>query len=200
MWKLGVTKQMFLVVGLIGILVFAAPSLALLFNGSGGEKFSELYILGPGHMAEDYPFNVAAGVSCLVYLGMVNHLGSSVYYGVQVKLRNSTEMLPNATVGVPSPLPALYEFQGFAVDGQALEKPLFFEFSDVISGANVSHVGRITINNATYDVNKSLQWDAENNGYYCEIFVELWVYDLSSSGFQFHNRFVGLWLNITAVA
>jgi hypothetical protein len=171
--------------------------LALLFHGSGGEKFSELYILGPGHMAEGYPFNVTSGVAYLVYLGVVNHLGSSAYYDVRVKLRNSTEMLPNATLGVPSPLPTLYGFQGFVVDGQALEKELVFGFSDVVFGDNVSRVGRITINNATYDVNKSLQWDDVNGGYYCEIFVELWVYDLSSSGFQFHNRFVGLWLNMT---
>jgi hypothetical protein len=151
-------------------------------------------------MAEGYPFNATPGVAYLVYLGVVNHLGSSAYYDVRVKLRNSTEMLPNATVGVPSPLPVVYEFRVFAVDGQALENALVFGFSDVVFGDNVSHVGRITINNATYDVNKSLQWDAVSSGYYCEVFVELWVYDLSSSDFQFHNRFVGLWLNLTASA
>ena len=191
MWKLGVIKQVFLVLGLVGILLFAAPSLALLFHGSGGEKFSELYILGPGHMADGYPFNVTTGSDYSVILGVANHLGSSSYYDVQVKLRNSTEMLPNATAGVSSPVPELRGFQVFAFDGQTWESALTFRFSDVVLGVNVSHVGRITINNVTYDVNKSAVWDDENSGYYYELFVELWVYDLSLSGFQFHNRFVG---------
>jgi hypothetical protein len=47
-------------------------------------------------------------------------------------------------------------------------------------------------------VNKSVAWDATNNGYYCQIFFELWIYDAVSSGFQYHDRFVGLWLNLTA--
>jgi hypothetical protein len=196
-WRLATVEQVFIVVGLVGILAFSAPSLALLLRGSKGEAFSELYILGPGRMAEGYPFNVKIGQDYSVFVGVVDHLGSAAYYEVQVKLRNASEPLPNATTGVWSPLPVLHRFRVFAVDGGTWEGMLSFRLPDVVPGENVSHVGRIVINNITYDVNKTIVWDAVNNGYYCQIFLELWVYDVVSSGFRYHNRFVGLWLNLT---
>jgi hypothetical protein len=130
-----------------------------------------------------------------------DHLGSAAYYEVQVKLRNGTEPLPNATTGVPSSLPELYRFRAFAVDSETWESNLTFRLPDKFDPVrNVSHIGKIVINNIAYDVNKSVEWDAANNGYYCQIFLELWVYDVVSSGFQYHDRFVGLWLNLTASA
>jgi hypothetical protein len=200
MWKLATVKQVFLVVGLVGILAFSAPSLALLLQGSKGESFSELYILGPGHMAEGYPFNVEPGQDYSLFVGVIDHLSRAAYYEVQVKLRNASEPLPNATTGVWSSVPALYRFRVFAVDGGTWEDMFSFRFLDVVSGENVSHVGRIVINNIVYDVNKTIVWDAVNSGYYCQIFLELWLYDVVSSDFQYHNRFVGLWLNVTMSA
>jgi len=41
-------------------------------------------------------------------------------------------------------------------------------------------------------------WDDGNGGYFYELFMELWIYNVASDAFQFHNRFVGLWLNVTA--
>jgi hypothetical protein len=31
-----------------------------------------------------------------------------------------------------------------------------------------------------------------------ELLFELWIYNPESAVFSFHNRFVGLWLNMTA--
>jgi len=192
--------MVFLAVGLVGVLLFAMPSLGLVVHLPYGERFSELYILGPGHMAEDYPFNVSMGRDYLVYLGVGNHLGRGAYYEVVLKLRNSTEALPNITSGVASSLPVLYSYEVFLADGQTWEGALSFSFSDVTFGMNVSSVGKMRINDALVNVDKSAVWDNENSGYFYQVFVELWVFNLVSNDFGFHNRFVSRWLNMTAIS
>lgn len=197
MLKLDDYRVIFASVGLIGILLFASPTLSLVLHLPGGERFSELYILGPGRMAEDYPFNVGAAVNYLVYVGVGNHMGCSAYYVVYVKFRNQTEPLPNATAGTPSPLPSLYEYRVFLEDGKTWEAPLTFSFSDVSFSENRSWVAGLVINGVAFSVNKLASLDVENSGYYYQLFIELWIYNNESRSFEFHNRFVGLWLNMT---
>jgi hypothetical protein len=196
--KLEDYKVIFVVVGLVGVLVFGSPALGSVVHLPGGEKFSELWILGPRHMASDYPFNVTENESYLVYLGVGNHLGSSAYYRVYVKFRNQTEALPNVTAGVPSSVPLLCDYSVFLSSGQVWEASLTFSFSNVEVANNRSSVGSLTINNATFNVNKLAEWDAKYMGYYYQLFMELWIYDSVSNGFSYHNRFVSLWLNMTA--
>jgi hypothetical protein len=190
-------KVAFATLGLVGILLFASPTLGLVLHLPGGEKFSELWVLGPRHMAEGYPFNVKANDSYTVYVGVGNHMGSSSYYVVYVKFRNQSEPLPNATAGTPSPLPPLYEYRIFLQDGKTWDAPLIFSFSNVSFSENRSFVGSLMMNGVIFNVDKSASWDVEDKGYYYQIFVELWIYSVESKGFEFHNRFVGLWLNMT---
>ena len=129
--KLEDCKVVFAAVGLIGVLILASPTLGLVLHLPGGEKFSELWVLGSGHMAEGYPFNVRENESYLVYLGVDNRLSSSAYYEVIVKFANQSESLPDATAGVSSSLPGLYEYRVFLQDGQSWEQPLTFSFSQV---------------------------------------------------------------------
>jgi hypothetical protein len=192
-------RVVFAAVGLIGVLLFASPTLGLVLHLPGGEKFSELWVLGPGHMAEDYPFNVTADVSYLVYVGVGNHLGSSTYYVVYVKFRNETEPLPNVTTGAPSVLAPLYEYRMFLEDGGNSDVPLNFSFSNVSFSGNQSAVGSLTINGVPFIVGKSVSWDAVNSGYFYQLFIELWIYSAESDDFQYHNRFVSRWLNVTGV-
>jgi hypothetical protein len=202
MWSLGDWRNVFMAVGLIGVIGLSLPGALVLVHLSGGERFSELYVLGPGHMAEGYPFNVTAGVDYRLFLGVGDHLGGSAYYQVVVKLRNATESLPNATSGFPSSLPALYSYEVFLADGMTWEEPLAFRFEDVgfEHAVHVSYVGRILVNDAWVNVDKSGVWDNVNNGYFYQLIIELWLYNATSSSFGFHNRFVCLWLNMTAHA
>jgi hypothetical protein len=197
MLKLEDYRVIFVAIGLVGVLLFASPSLGLVLHLPTGEKFSELWVLGPGHMAEGYPFNVEADVSYLVYLGVGNHMGSSAYYGVYVKFRNQSEALPNATAGTPSSVPALYEYRVFLEEGKSWEAPLTFSFSNVSFAENRSMVGSISINDFVLDVEKPALWNAESNAYYYQVFLELWIYNSNSSAFQYHNRYVNIWLNMT---
>jgi len=199
MLKLDDYRVIFASVGLIGILLFAFPTLSLVFRLPGGEKFSELWVLGPGHMAEDYPFNVKPNENYTIYVGVGNHMGSAAYYVVYVKFRNQTEPLPNATAGTPSPLPPLFEFRLFVENGKSWEAPLRFSFSNVSLSENRCFVGSLMINGVAFNVDKWASWDVENNGYYYQLFMELWIYNVELQAFKFHNRFVGLWLNMTGV-
>jgi hypothetical protein len=190
-------KVVFVVVGFAGVLLLASPALSTVLHLPGGEKFSELWVLGPSHMAEGYPFNVSVGENYMVYVGVENHMGASAYYGVQLKFRNETEDLPNETVATSSPLPMLYEYRVFLQDGQTWEQPLTFSFARVSVMDNRSVVGGFKVNGVTLDVDKPAGWDSEKNGYFYELFMELWIYNGTPDAFQYHNRFVGLWLNMT---
>ena len=193
-------RTVFAVSGLILSLVAAAPALGFYLPFSGGsERFSELWLLGPGHMAEDYPFDVRADESYLVYVGVGNHMGSSVHYSVRVKFRNQSEPLPNATAGTPSTLPLLYEYRVFLEDGKTWEAPLTFAFSGISFVENRSLVESLVVNDYVFRVDKLALWDVENNGFYYQLFVELWIYEVASEKFEYHNRFVGIWLNMTSV-
>lgn len=180
-------------------LIILSPTLAVVITFPAGERFSELWVLGSGHMAEDYPFNVRVDESHLVYVGVCNHMGSSAYYLVCVKFRNQSEALPNATAGMPSPLAPLFEYRVFLRDGGTWEAPLTFSFSEVSFFNNQSLVESLVIDDVAFSVGKSVLWDGENNGYYYQLFMELWIYNAESDAFEFHNRFVGIWLNMTGV-
>ena len=192
-------RTVFAVSGLILILVASAPTLSLVLPFSGGERFSELWVLGPNHMAEDYPFNVVNDTVYNVFLGIGNHMGASAYYMVYVKFRNQSEPLPNATAGTPSPLSPLYEYRVFVEDGKTWETPLTFSFSGVSFFENESFVESLVVNDVVFSVGKLALWDGDNNGFYFQVFMELWIYNVEANTFEFHNRFVGIWLNMTGV-
>jgi uncharacterized membrane protein len=191
-------RGLFTVASLILILIVAAPTLALFIRvPEGSEKFSELWLLGPAGKAENYPFNVSVGESYSIYVGVGNHLGRSAYYTIYVKFRNETQQVPNFTMSEPSPLPPLYEF-GFVVsDGDLWEVPLTFAFENVLVEQNFSLVQDVSINGVVFPVNCSSAWDSDRNGFYYQMFFELWLYNVTAYDFEYHNRFVGLWLNMT---
>jgi hypothetical protein len=190
-------KIVFVAAGLAGILLLASPTLALIVQLPQGERFSELWLLGPGMMTQDYPFNVTANTNYSVNVGVGNHMGSSVYYDLYVKFRNESETAPNDTAETPSPLPTLYARRAFVQDGENWTDPLDFSFSGISFAGSQSMIHNVTINGMSVNVDKTSSWDSENRGYYYQLFVELWIYNATSDSIQFHDRFVGLWLNAT---
>jgi uncharacterized membrane protein len=188
-------KTTFVVAGAIGVLLLASPTLGIVLHFSMGEKFSELQLLGSGHMAENYPSNIRANDSYLVYVGINNHMRSSAYYIVYVKFRNQSEELPNATA--PSPLPPLYEYRTFLQNEETWEAPLNFSVLDVSFLENRTHVGFLRINDVVLNVDKSTLWDANLMGCYFQLLIELWIHDSEANAVRFHNRFVDLRLNMT---
>lgn len=192
-------RTVFAAGSLVLILIAAAPTLSLLVSfPSGSERFSELWVLGSNHVTDDYPFDIVVNTTYRVFVGVGNHMGSSSYYLVYVKFRNQTQSPPNATTSEPSPLPPLYEFRTFVADNGTWEVPLTFRVLEASRTDNFMFVGRLSINDVVFSVNSSARWDSKHNGFYYQLFFELWLYNTASQSFQFHNRFVGIWLNITA--
>jgi len=191
-YKLAVTAT-----GLIGVLLIASPAIGAVLPFPSGEQFSELYLLGSGHIAEDYPFNVAAGQNYSVYVGVVNHLGSSAYYNLFVKFRNQTDLPPNATTGTPSPLQPLYEYKFFIQDGKNWENSLRFSVINASISGGCSFVRQLILNGIKFDVNKPAVWDPSSSLFSYQFVFELWLYNPPFDSVQFNNRFVDLQLNLT---
>jgi uncharacterized membrane protein len=148
-------------------------------------------------MAANYPFNIAVGQNYSVYIGVGNHLGSSVYYVLYVKFGNETDLLPNATLGTPSILQPLIEYRFSIQDSVNWESLLNFSVANAsISGYN-SQINTLQINGDAFNVDKPAMWDSNSTTFKYQLLFELWIYNSSSSAISFNDRFVDLQLNLT---
>lgn len=195
--NLGGYKLVLSAVGLISLLLIASPSISAVLKSPSGETFSELYILGPEHMSENYPYNVAVGQNYSIYVDVSDHLSSSAYYTLYVKFRNQTDPAPNATAGTPSSLPPLLEYRFLIQDGQTWQSPLTFSVAAATFSENQSFISRLEINDVVFDVNKPALWNANGGVFYYQFIFELWIYNAKTGSMEFNNRFVNLQLNLT---
>ena len=185
-------------VGIFALLV-ASPGLSRLLALPRTEFFTEFWVLDSNRRAEDYPFNVTRTGNYSVFLGIGNRLGHTAYYLVEVKLRNQTQSAPNSFNRTSSSLPSLLNVTAFVADEKTWEYPLTFSFDYVYNEA-LSRVefSSLKLNDTTVDVTDfRTRWDPGNNGFLCNLFFELWIYDAATSGFRYHERSVGLWFNMT---
>ena len=178
-------------------MLFASPTISLLVKPPAGQEFSEIYILGSNQTFDNIPFNIEADVNYSVYLGVVNQMGSSCYYKALVKLANDSASLPSATLGTPSSLPALYEFNTLLSDGETWEVPLTFQVNELSFTDGASQLSGVTINGVDFPVDQTSAWSSSNPGYYYYLFVELWIFNSTLGASQYNNRFVSLVLNMT---
>jgi hypothetical protein len=189
-------------VSLALILAAATPTLALFIRiPDSSDKFSELWLLDLDHRAENYPFNIRSDETNSFYVGVGNHLGYIAHYRILGKLRNQTQPMPVQSNATPSPLPSLYEFDFFVDEGATWEKRVDFIVGATWGDARAQslRVNSLWINGIDFRVNSLSIWDEVKNGFYYNLFFELWLYNMSSGSFEYHNRFVGLRLNVTAV-
>ena len=190
-------RVLFLVVMLGLALVAASPVLGVVVPQGGSERFSEFWLLDAWNRTEYYPFVVGVGEVYRVFVGVGNHVGGSEYYMVNVKFRNGTQSLPDIDGSVSSSLVPLYEFRFFVGDGEVWGSLVTFGFRDVVVEGDVLFVGDVIVNGVSFPVDASAVWDSEAEGFFFQLFFELWRYDLDSRVFRFHDRFVGIWLSMT---
>ena len=192
-------RVVFMVVTGVLVLLVASPALSRLLVFPRTEFFTELWLLGPNHMAEDYPFNVTVSEKYNLFLGIGNRLGYAAYYKVAVKLRNQTQSAPDSFNRTFSSLPAVYEIRAFVADEATWEIPLSFSFDYGYNETRLQvDVHSMTLNGVVLEMeNCEIAWDQENNGFLGNLFFELWIYNATTNGFQYHERFVSLWLNMT---
>lgn len=190
-------KLIFCAVGLIGTLFIASPLFENYLIARNMEPYSELYMLGPQKMTENYPFNIDVGRDYLIYLGVQNQMGESQYYTLFVKFRNETDRLPNTLTNTPSSLPVLFEYKFVLQNGQNWEVPFNFSFSEVQISSNQSIVNILSINGTIFQVNKPAFFNSTGQLFFYQLLFELWIYDEQSESLKFDNRYVALRLNCT---
>lgn len=178
-------------------LVILLPTIYMTVRLPSVEGFSELWILDSEHMAENYPFNVKENEVYGVYLGIANHMGSLNNYKVYVKFGNQTE--PSPKNETPSTLDPLLEYRIFLGNNELWERGISFSFESVSFEGNLCKITRLVVDGYALNVNETAMWNGENPGFYYQLFFELWIYNATASSFQFHNLFVGLWLNMTVL-
>jgi uncharacterized membrane protein len=178
------------------LLVVLLPTFIGFFSTSVDEEFSELWVLGSNRMIAANPITISANEPFKAYLGVGNYMGKMKYYTIYVKLRNQTESFPNST-GFPSSLEPIFEYRLFLKNDATWERELSFSFNSVSFEGNSSSVSGLSFNGNLVDVHKVAAWDAERRGFFYQLFFELWIYD-PDSGFEYHNRSVGLWFNMSS--
>ncbi len=191
-------KIIFLALVVVGLLLFSVPSVMLVVPSSGSGGFSQVWVLGSTQITSNYPFNVTSGGNNTVYIGVANHLGSVGYYVLEVKLRNQSDSLPDQSLGTPSSLPALYEQYIVLPDGGSWQQKLNFSLSNISFSGSTCSVGTINIGNDSITVTKSALWDPSQQGYYLQLFFELWIFNPGTQNLQYNNRYCGIWLNMTS--
>jgi len=188
------------VVGVLALLV-ASPFLSRVLIYPRTEFFTELWILDADHRAEDYPFNITRNENYSIYLGIGNRLGYCAYYMVQVKFKNQTQPAPTSFGPIekrtPSSLQSLYNFTVFVADESIWETPLTFSL-DYRENASKVEMNSLVLNGLSLNLNNQvIAWNSSRNGYYGFLFFELWLYNSTINGFNYHGRYVGLRLNMT---
>ena len=191
-------RMLFIVVTGILVLIVASPGLSRVLVFPRSEFFTEVYLLGSSHLAEDYPFNITEGMNNSIYLGLGNQLGYCAYYQVEVKFRN--ESMPGPSDSVASSLPSLYNITAVVADQAVYEVPLSFSF-DYSVNESVPQVvfNSMTFNNVALDLSGlPAAWNSSRSGCYGNLIFELWIYNATTSPpFQYNQRAVWLWLNMT---
>lgn len=190
-------RTILMTTGLIGILLIATPALSMVIDLPSREAFSELYILDHEHKTEDFPFNIITEQNYSVYVDTGNYMGSSAYYLIYVKFGSINDPLPNSTTATPSTLQPLYEYDFVLEDGATFERALNFSVVDSSFSSNRAIVKMIDVNGFSFNVNKQVDWNAEQQGFYYRFLVELWRYNPQSTNFEYAGNFVYLQLNLT---
>jgi hypothetical protein len=195
----------FIVVTGIIMLLVASPALSRLLVYPRTEFFTEMWLLGPNHKAEDYPYNVTVGQNYTVYLGLGNHLSYCGYYLVEVKFRNETQSMPTSFGPVenrtPSSMPSLFNITAFVADEQNWELPLSFSFDYEASLDKSSIVFHsLTLSNQVLSLEGYVAaWNVTRSIFYGKLVFELWIYDAQATVLSYHGRFVDLKFNMTSM-
>jgi len=195
-------KVLFIVITAVVALFVASPVLSRVLVYPRTEFFSEMWLLGPNHKAEGYPFNVSRGQNYTVFLGIGNQLGYCAYYVVEVKFRNETQSAPSSFGPIenrtPSSLPSLFNITAFVADEQNWELPMIFSFDYVSENKFQVVFQSLTLDNEVLSLEGYVaSWNATRSVFFGNLMFELWIYNSQATTLSYHSRFVDLKFNMT---
>ncbi len=91
-----IADRAFLVLIVILVLVVSVLLIVAVVSNKEGEKYTEFYMLGPEHKAEDYPLETVVGKEETVTLGIINNEGKRQSYSIRISLEGipQNEIVP----------------------------------------------------------------------------------------------------------
>ena len=190
-------RALYAVFCIILLIIAISPAVFSLLSFPEEERFTELWLLEEDHMAEDFPFIAREGETYGVFIRIDNRMRSSVYYALHVGLLNRTSAASGRTQYDGDLEYASYEYRIILANEETWEKQIEFSFSNITVNEGSMHVGGMSIDGTIFPVNRSTDWDQEDQGYYYQLLMELWILNTTSAEFESHNRSVWIWLNIT---
>jgi hypothetical protein len=190
-------KVIFAVVGILGIIIIASPIFGIFFSYPRGEDFTEFWILDQERKVGNFPFDISANEINTIYLGVGNRMEDTKLYYIDIKIRNQADSAPDSLGGTPSDLDPLFSYRVFLQKNEIWEEEIVFSI-DFSSSENECVISKFVINGFVFDLNKVVLKDNENQGFFCQLFFELWIYDPASHAPQYSNQFVGIWMSLTS--
>jgi uncharacterized membrane protein len=191
-------KTLILVVTAALALLIASPSIQQVLVYPQTDNFTEFWMFGSNHDAS-YPGNVTVNQNYRIYLDVTNHLGSTTNYNIEIKFRNQTQSAPNSFNHTNSDLPALSSIAMVAADNQTAEAPLdiSFQYHTVNGTTSTLVMDNVTVNGFALDASKTtIAYDKTKGGFYGNLFFELYIYNGTTNAFQYHQRYLSLWLKM----
>ena len=196
--RLSQYKTVILVVTTALALLIASSSIQQLLVYPQTDNLTEFWMFGPNHDAA-YPSNVTADQTYRIYLDITNHLGSAAYYNVEMKFRNQTQLGPGSFNRTSSDLPALSSIAMVAADNQTAEIPLDISFQYHLANGGALYMDNVTVNGFALDASATtITYDKDKGGYFGNLVFELYNYNSTTNAFQYHERYLSLWLKMNA--
>jgi hypothetical protein len=180
-------------------LLIASPSIQQLLVYPQTDNLTEFWMFGPNHDAA-YPANVTMDQTYRIYLDVTNHLGSAAYYNAELKFRNQTQSGPDSFDRTSSDLPALSSIAMVAAYNQTTETPLDISFQyHVVNGTTSTlYMDTVTVNGFALDASATtIAWNKEKSGFFGNLVFELYIYNGTTNAFQYHQRYLSLWLRMS---
>jgi uncharacterized membrane protein len=190
-------KALILIVSSVFALFAASPVIQQFLVFSQPENLTEIALFGQYHNTT-YPYNITRDQQYQLYLNITNHLGSAAYYNVEVKFRNQTQSAPNSFSHTASELPPLCKITALAANNQSIEIPIQIVLHYGWKKPAQIMLNSITLNGYNLDTNSAvLNWDFQRIGFFGNLFFELWIYNGTIGSFEYNQRYVSLWFNMT---
>jgi uncharacterized membrane protein len=182
-------------VAVVALLV-ASPFIEKLVASPQTEPYTELWLFGSHHNAT-YPSNVTANQTLHLYLNIANHLGREAQYTVEMKFRGPYESGPDSFNHTASKLKALDTLRCSAANNETVELPLdlSFQYTHLPKTGEVQ-MENITLNGKVIPLDTTLTYDLKREGFFGNIFFELYLYNETTRELVYNQRYVSLWLQM----
>ena len=148
------------------------------------ERFLSISTLGSNMMAEDYYPNgksiIDRGDRVTWYLNVYNRMGDVEYVSVRIKLLNSTDVTPNDSSHIPSPMNTISETKKTLTNNSTWTIPLHWTITEVDKVQDHNVIKSLEINGVDID-----DINVRDSSGTFRMIVELWRYDTEKGTFSF---------------